>query len=244
MTTQNLGVAFQFSHTIGRVELRGSGFRYPVAMARGEGDLLYVVNRSRDSRPDGKRVTICTIAEDFVGDFGNGLIVSKEGDTSVPDSSLIWPSSIALDKQRNVFVADEWLNRISIFTSDGDWIGKWGASGDGFGQMNHPSGIAFGPDDYLYVVDSLNNRVQKFTKDGMFLSQWGEGGLGDGQFNMPWGIDLDITGNVYVADWRNDRIQKFTPDGRFLMRFGTTGTGDGQFNRPSGVAVDKDGLYT
>ena len=134
MTTKILGIAFQFSHTMGRGELRGSGFRYPVAMARGEGDLLYVVNRSRDSRPDGKRVTICTIAEDFIGEFGDGLIASKAGDASVPDGSLIWPTSIALDKGWNVYLADEWLNRISVFTRDGDWLGKWGPLGTAKGR--------------------------------------------------------------------------------------------------------------
>ena len=242
MTTQMLGVAFQFSHTIGRGEFRGSGFRNPVAMARGEGDLLYVVSRSRESRPDAKRVTICTVAEDFVGEFGDGLPASKPGDTSVADGSLIWPTSIALDRQWNVYLADEWLNRISIFTSVGDWLGKWGASGDGDGEMNHPSGIAIGPDDNLYVVDSLNQRIQKFTKDGVFLSKWGRMGPGDGEFNMPWGIDVDDKGDVYVADWRNDRIQKFTSEGRFLMQIGTPGKGDGELNRPNGVAVDKEGI--
>ena len=242
MTTQTLGVQFQYTHTIGRQEFVGPGFRHPVAMARGHGDLVYVVNRSDDSRPEGKRVTVCTVAEDFVGEFGAGLIASKEGDTSVPDGSLIWPTSIALDKEWNVYLADEWLNRISIFTSNGDWIGKWGASGNEDGELNRPSGIAFGPDDNIYVADSLNNRIQKFTKDGGFLSKWGRLGNGDGEFNMPWGIDVDGNGHVYVADWRNDRIQKFSSDGGFLMKFGNSGAGDGEFNRPTGVGVDKDGI--
>ena len=242
MTTQVSGVAFQYSHTIGHAAFRGSGFRNPVAVARGEGDLMYVLNRSRDHRADGKRVTICTVAEDLVGEFGAGLIRSKEGDTSVPDGSLVWPTSIAMDNQWNVYVADEWLNRISIFTSTGDWIGKWGTSGRGDGELNRPSGIAFGPDDNIYVADSLNNRVQVFTKHGEFLTRWGRMGGGHGEFNMPWGIDVDGKGDVYVADWRNDRIQKFSPGGRFLMQIGIPGVGDGEFNRPNSVAVDKDGI--
>ena len=138
-------------------------------------------------------------------------------------------------------MADEWLNRISIFTKDGDWIGKWGTPGDGDGEINRPSGLAFDQDDNLYLVDTLNNRIQKLTRDGKFLDKWGRAGNGDGEFNMPWGIDIDSKGDVYVADWRNDRIQKLTPDGQFLMEIGGSGTGDGEFDRPTGVAVDKQG---
>ena len=242
MATQALGVEFQYSHTIGRAEFSGPGFRNPVAMARGEGDLMYVVNRSYEYRPDGKRVTICTVGEDYVAEFARGVTTVGVTDLVTEDGSLIWPTSIALDKERNVYVADEWINRISMFTKDGDWIGKWGTPGNGDGEINHPSGLAFDKDNNIYLVDSLNSRIQKFTKDGRFLTKWGSAGSGDGEFNMPWGIDIDSKGDVYVADWRNDRIQKFTPDGQFLMKFGTSGTGDGEFNRPTSIAVDKDGI--
>ena len=46
MTTEALGVSLQYSHSMGRGEFAGPGFRNPVAMARGADDLIYVVNRS------------------------------------------------------------------------------------------------------------------------------------------------------------------------------------------------------
>ena len=242
MTTQILGLRFQCTHTIGGQADFGPGFRCPVAAARGDGDLIYVVNRGEDTRPEGKRVTVCTVAEDYVGEFAQGVTMGGVVEASSADGSLLWPTSIALDKDRNVYVADEWLNRISIFSKDGDWIGKWGTPGQGDGEINRPSGLAFDGDDNLLLVDSLNSRVQKFAKDGEFLSKWGRLGSGDGEFNTPWGIDIDTNSDVYVADWRNDRIQKFSSDGRFLAKFGTSGPGDGEFNRPTGVAVDKDGI--
>jgi DNA-binding beta-propeller fold protein YncE len=243
MVTEIVPITFKYSHTIGRQELRGgNGFFNPVGIARGSGDLIYVVSRGTDSPAltPCKRVTICTVAEEYVGQFGQ-KVLPEEASPSAPDGAFEWPTAIALDRQGNAYVSDEWLNRISIFSRDGEWIGKWGKTGDADGEINRPSGLAFGKDDNLYLVDSANSRIQVFTKEGKFLFKWGWSGSGDGEFNLPWGVDVYEDGDVYVADWRNDRIQKFSPDGRFLMEFGTSGPGDGEFNRPTGVAVDKDG---
>ena len=245
MTTKVQGATFRYSHTIGRGEEAGTGFKNPVSVARGEGDLMYVVSRAYDYRSDSKRITVCTVGEDYIGEIGNagrlGGEMMDSGESDAP-GSMVWPTSVALDKAGNVYVSDEWLNRIAMFSSDGEWLGAWGTQGDADGEVDQPAGIAFDSEDNLYVVDTGNNRIQKFTKGGQFLAKWGQQGSGDGEFDMPWGIGLDADNNVYIADWRNDRIQKFAPDGSFLMAFGESGSGDGQFNRPADVAVDKEGL--
>jgi tripartite motif-containing protein 71 len=245
MTTRVQGATFRYSHTIGRGEEAGTGFKNPVSVARGADDVMYVVSRAYDYRADSKRITICTVGEDYIGEMGNGARLGGDlmdtGENAGP-GSLVWPTDIALDSEENVYVTDEWLNRVAIFTKDGDWVGAWGVVGQGGGEFDKPSGIVFDSEDNLYLVDTGNNRIQKFTKDGRFLAKWGREGSGDGEFNMPWGIDIDDAGNVYVADWRNDRIQKFTADGRFLMKFGSYGRGEGEFRRPTDVAVDKEGL--
>ncbi|MDH3603042.1 MAG: 6-bladed beta-propeller [Candidatus Tectomicrobia bacterium] len=241
MTTQMHPVQLQYSHTIGRAEFSGPGFRAPVGIARGEDDQLYVLSRSYEARPDGKRITLCTVGEDYVTEFGRGLSAAQ-AEAGAVDGAFMWPTALALDSAGNVYVSDEWFNRISIFTKDGDWVGKWGTPGDGDGELNRPSGLALDQDDNVYVVDSLNHRIQKFSKEGAFLAKWGAAGSGEGEFNMPWGIAIDTEGDVYVSDWRNDRIQKFTASGQFLMSFGASGTGEGEFNRPTGIAVDQDGV--
>ena len=223
---------FHYSHTIGRAEYSGPGFRHPMDLALDSEDVMYVPSRSREDRPDGVRVTVCTIEEDYLRQFG------QYGEL---DGEFIWPASITVDDADNVYVLDQWLNRVSIFNKDGDFLDKWGIQGTGAGQMNQPSGMELDPDQNLYVVDSQNCRVQKFTRDGRFLTGWGEEGSGPGQFSAPWGIDVDAEGRVYVADWRNDRVQKFGPEGEFLAEFGSPGTGIGQLNRPAGVGVDRDG---
>jgi DNA-binding beta-propeller fold protein YncE len=216
-----------------------------VSLALGEGDTLYAVNRGWEQIQNvpatrtqlGTRIGKFTIGpvpgdEEFVADF------SKPGTNP---GELMWPAGIALDSRENVYVTDEWLNRISIFDKDGTSLTYWGTSGSDDGELTGPSGIAIDRRDVLYIVDSRNHRMQTFSKDGQFLSKWGSLGSAPGQFNAPWGISLDHLGNVYVADHKNHRVQKFTPDGQFMMQFGSYGSGKGQLNRPTDVAIDPEG---
>ena len=224
---------FHYDRTIARMEpTGGAGLYQPVDMALAENGTLYVVNRGTEVRSSSIRVSMMTFDEDFLGQFSEG---------GEEDGQAIWPVSIALDSHQNVYLADEWLNRISIFDKDGLFLDKWGVPGAGDGEINRPACIRFDNEDNMYLVDAYNNRIQVLTKEGNFLAKWGEPGSGEGQFNLPWGMTIDSRGDVYVADWRNDRIQKFTAEGQYLAEFGTTGDRAGEFNRPSGVAVDKYG---
>ena len=235
MSTHFFGLsdrAFAYSHSIGRNEFAGTGFRNPVDMAVGEDNVVYVINRSYENRPDGTRISVVTMDEEYISEFG----AYGEG-----NGQFVWPTSVALDAQGNVYVADEWLNRISIFNSDGEFLRSWGKGGSGDGEMDRPAGIAISADGTMFVSDSRNHRVQKFSLNGDYLGQFGSFGSADGQLNMPWGIGLDRDSNVYVADWRNDRVQEFSADGEWRASFGQSGTGIGQFNRPNSVSVDADG---
>ena len=235
MVSVHFGVtsrAFNYSHTVGRMTFFGEGFRHPMDIAVGKDGRIYVPNRSRQDRPNGVRVTVCTVGEEFLYQF------SAFG---AEDGQLTWPVSIALDSMENIYVADQWLNRISIFSNGGDFLGKWGTAGSGDGELDQPFGMRFDSDDHLFIVDSRNGRIQKFTKDGRFLAKFGEPGSGPGQFDLPWGIDFDQEGYLYVADWNNHRVQKLTPEGEYVAELGTHGSGAGEFHRPSGVAVDAEG---
>ena len=244
---------FTFLFVAGRSEFQGTGFRNPMDMALAPDDIIYVVNRSYESRADGTRINVFRLGEEreeYITEFGS----YGEG-----DGQFIWPISIAVDSEVNVYVADEWLHRINVYKPDGEFLRSWGRHGSGDGELDRPSGLAVGKDGTMYVVDSRNHRVQKFTLDGKYLAQFGSFGSDNGQLNTPWGIGLDKDDNVFVADWRNDRIQQFSPMGEWQASFGQPGTGGdasiardqggvrvvrrpvGQFNRPTGVCVDQDG---
>ena len=234
MSTHFFGLTdrtFAYSHSIGRNEFAGTGFRNPVDMAIGEDDIIYIANRSYENRPDGIRISVVSMDEEYISEFGS---------YGEDPGQFVWPTALALDDRGNVYLADEWLNRISIYTGDGEFVRSWGRSGSGNGELDRPAGLAINGDT-IFITDSRNHRVQKFSLDGSYIGQFGSFGSGEGELNMPWGIGLDKDGNVYVADWRNDRVQEFTTDGEWRASFGQSGDAVGQFNRPNGVAVDAEG---
>ncbi|MEE3014639.1 MAG: NHL repeat-containing protein [Chloroflexota bacterium] len=246
---------FTYESTAARAEHVGAGVRYPIDFALTADDIAYIINRGREDRPDGTRLTVMKLGadgEEYISTFGS---YGEEA------GQFIWPVGIALDKDTNVYVTDEWLHRVTKYDKDGEYLTHWGIQGSGNGELNRPSGIAISREDTIYIVDSRNNRVQTFNLEGTFLGKFGSSGSDNGQFNLPWGMCLDKDSNVFVADWRNDRVQSFTANGEWLATFGTPAVGTsgncynarvnggikhseapvGTFNRPTGVCVDQDG---
>lgn len=213
------GRVFDFSHAVGRSAVSGMGFTHPVAVATSGADTAYVVSRGWEMVPNvgwnrtGKGTRISKVIlgkvsgeEELINEF------STYGDSP---GEVIWPAGVAVDNEGKIYVTDEWLNRISVFDADGNFLNSWGSSGNDDGEFNGPSGIAIDSQDDVYIVDSRNHRVQKVAKDGSPLAAWGGFGNGEGEFDSPWGIASDSHGYVYVADHKNHRVQKFTAAGEF-----------------------------
>lgn len=217
-----LRAGFPYIKTIGMIRTTPS----PVDIAVLDKNNLFVLCR-------GRGVILNSVDDDYP------LRRSPIGGNGDGDGQFVWPTTVILDQDQNLYVSDEALNRVTIFDREGNFKSKWGSKGDQEGKFNRLSGIAFDDDENIYTSDSLNHRVQKITKNGEFIAKWGGFGSKPGQFNMPWGIHVDYWGYVYVADWRNSRIQKFSGSGEFV--FELTGSPNDKFNRPSGVAVDRHG---
>ena len=130
MTTSRVqGATFRYTHTIGRGEEAGTGFKNPVSVARGENDVMYVVNRAYDYRADSKRITVCTVDEDYIGEIGNGGRLGgdmMDVGEDASDGSLVWPTDIALDKDENLYITDEWLQRVAMFSRGRRLAGRLG----------------------------------------------------------------------------------------------------------------------
>ena len=103
MSTHFFGLSdrtYSYSHSVGRSEFSGTGFRNPVDFALGSDDIVYILNRSYENRPDGIHVTVCTMSEEYISEFGS---------YGEADGQFMWPTSIVLDKDEKLYIADEWL---------------------------------------------------------------------------------------------------------------------------------------
>jgi DNA-binding beta-propeller fold protein YncE len=223
---------YDYSHVVG-----GRQFIGIIALAIGKQNTCYTILRTNFfTIPD------ASIAKVNIGTTpGDEEIVCRFGGLGDAQGQFTWPAGIALDSQQNVYVTDEWLNRVSVFDADGVFLRSFGKAGNGPGELNRPSGIVADGDDNLLIVDAQNHRVQKFDTTGGFISSFGSRGDGPGQLNAPWGITLDSEGSIYVADHLNHRVQKFSRSGEYEMSIGSFGSGKGQFDHPTDVAVDGEG---
>lgn len=71
-------------------------------------------------------------------------------------------SSLAIDSQERIFIADTLNHRIVICTAEGSYITNFGTNGPGPGQLEIPRGIAINHDGSVIVADLGNRRVQIF----------------------------------------------------------------------------------
>ncbi len=245
LTETVAGRTFDYSHNVGRGAQTGMGFNNPVDLALGADGITYVINRGSETISNvgwnrtgvGQRVSMITLGaeagqEEFLGEF------SRYGNS---DGQLIWPAGIAVDSQGNLYVTDEWLNRVSIFDKDGNYLSHWDTLQSGDSDINGASGIAIDAGNTLYVTDGRSHQVRKFTTNGEFLGAWGSKGSGPGEMDSPWGIAVDGKGFVYVADHKNHRVQKFSSNGEFAAQFGQGGSKKGDLSFPTDVAVDSEG---
>ena len=239
------GRTFDYSHNVGRGAQTGMGFNTPVAMTIGPNGMVYVANRGSESISNvgwnrtgvGQRISKVNLGgtwgeEEYVGEF------SRYGSN---DGQLIWPAGIVADNDGNLYVADEWLNRVTVFDTEGNYQRHFAIVQSGDPEENGSCGIAISADGELFISDGRSHRIRKFTTGGTYLGSFGSQGSGEGEFSSPWGITTDSDGYVYVADSGNHRVQKLTQDGAFVAQFGREGSKRGELHYPSDVAVDPEG---
>jgi sugar lactone lactonase YvrE len=226
---------------------------------------LYIADlvnqRIRKVTPGG---TITTVA-------GNGTPGYSGDGGPATSTELCNPVGVAVDGAGNLYIADEFNQRIrkvtpggTITTVAGDGTG--GYIGDGgpatSEELYYPIGVAVDGSGNLYIADQGNQRIRKVTPGGTITTVAGDGTYGysgDGgpatsaELFNPVGVAVGGAGNLYIADYGNNRLRKVTPGGTIttVAGNGTGGfSGDGgpatsaELYYPFGVAVDGAATFT
>ena len=156
------------------------------------------------------------------------LVFNRAGDLienwSQWNEMLRQPHSIyqnPYDPERRVWVIDNYLQQILVFSNDGKKLlmkmGEAEKAGTDQTHFGRQADMVWLPDGSFYVADGYDNtRIIKFNKDGKYVMEWGTKGAGPGQFTLAHGVTVDAQGRVLVADRRNSRIQVFDANGKFL----------------------------
>ncbi|HXB12642.1 MAG TPA: T9SS type A sorting domain-containing protein [Bacteroidia bacterium] len=145
-------------------------------------------------------------------------------------AELNYPFSVAADDTGNIYIADEYNNRIRKVNTSGIITtvagnGTAGYSGDGAAaiaaELNQPQGVAFDALGNMFITDYSNQRIRFVNTTGKITTIAGtgtQGFSGDGgaataaKLYYPAGpVAIDPSGNVYIADQGNQRIRKLTP---------------------------------
>lgn len=209
----------------------------------------------------------------YVADYGNnrirkinnsGIISTYAGDGQdgfwdnvLADSGqLFGPNDMAFDKSGNMYIADQFNDRIrkvdlndsiNNFAGDGSGAPYRGYYyGDGDIALNaefyFPSGVAIDDSGNIFIADFANNRIREINgKTDTITTVAGSGGggyNGDGilainaELYYPTEIAVDDSDNLYIADYGNSRIRKVTHATDMISTYAGTGTpgytGDGK----------------
>ncbi len=115
--------------------------------------------------------------------------------------------SIAISKDRRLFVVDRGHRRIQVFDENGKFLDMW-STGVRSLPFHHVISAA---DQSIWIIDGGTQRVVKYDLNGKYLYGWGGPGGQPGQFNGGHQITVDQEGNLYIAEVFGGRVQKFRP---------------------------------
>ncbi|MCP4695906.1 MAG: 6-bladed beta-propeller, partial [Gammaproteobacteria bacterium] len=183
----------------------------------------------------------------------DGQFITQWGSYGSGAGQFLGSLDIAIDKDDNVYIADDGNHRIQKFTSKGLLLAQWG-------DERRASVEEWEETFWSSPVGSLLQIANSFTASGIegllppetenILSMVTGKNSGNLSFAssesfLPSSIAADLQNNIYVIHrLPNNSVQKYTPEGQLLSRWISRGNGDAQFYVPVGIIRDNNGnLY-
>ena len=187
----------------------------------------------------------------------NGIITTVAGNGTrgysgdggpASNAELNYPIDVAVDASGNLYIADQYNNRIRKVGTNGVITtvagnGTQGYSGDGgpatSAELNQPEGVALDASGNLFIADFGNSRIRKVGTAGMITTVAGNGTpsySGDGgpatsaELQYPSAVAVGASGNLFIADEFNMRIREVVFGGPTLVLINVGGANAGSYD--------------
>ncbi len=239
----------------GKVDGVGTDARFkgPTGLTLSSDGLVIIADRGNHCiRSLDAQATVSTIA-------GSGFAGYADG--PAPEARFAFPSSVAIDSQGHILVADSGNHCIRLIDSDQvtTFAGKCGFPGLDDGELlqarfNSPTNLLVLDDGRIFVSEESSQRIRMISADGKVSTYAGSGQYGyqdgallDAKFANPAGLALGPDQLIWLADRSNNRIRTISDsEVSTVMGSGAAGMGDGppdmvELNGPSSLAFMSDG---
>ncbi|MDF1551505.1 MAG: MopE-related protein [Deferrisomatales bacterium] len=196
---------------------------YPWGVALGaEGNLWFIeLGGSRIRKVDSGGIITTVAGTGQNGYNGDGILAT--------DAHLHYPRGIAVDAAGNLYIAEQYNQRVRKVDPSGiittvAGTGVQGYNGDGISAtealLSQPLGVAVDAAGNLYIVDGFGYRIRKVDPSGTITTVAGTGISGTGADGIPavesrigglMSVAVDVAGNLYFT--AGQRVRKVDPSG-------------------------------
>jgi len=135
-----------------------------------------------------------------------GNIKKLIGKKGRKQGELYFPSSILIDDDNQIWVADSNNNRIQVFDSNGKLVKIYSQEDGGFLV---PRGISFDAKGYLYVANAVGNYVTIHDAKGRKVNEIRTAENKNDKLAIPNKTFIDQNRRLYVAEISKNRVSVF-----------------------------------
>jgi DNA-binding beta-propeller fold protein YncE len=193
------------------------------ATGSGNANILF----SFDANPGATRTGTLTISGQTLTIIQAGSsFVAASPITTLLNSGLNSPTSVAVDSAGNVYIADRNSGSIKKWNRASNTTNTLVSTG-----LSLPNAVAVDIVGNVYIADSGNAAIKKWSvANGLVSTVVGS------SLVTPYGVAVDPAGNVYIADSGNNAIKKWSVADSNVITLVSSG-----LSQPIGVAADVAG---
>ena len=161
-------------------------------------------------------------------------LVKRTGTEGSGEGQLYVPHGLCSDYNEDVYVAEFYNNRVSVFSKQLQFMKCLGTQ-----QLKTPLDVKVTPNSVV-ILDWSPKCIHFYSRSGDLLSSCVTQGE-DGMMYVPQFFCLDTSGIILIADNRRNDVKILSSSGHLIHKLGKKGHGRGEFNYSRGICVSEFG---